>query len=182
MRRIVSHLRGREGGYTIPELLSVMAILGIVITVLASFFASGSRTQTTLTRKFDAQQNARLALDRIRREVHCAGGLSVTGGGTTVSMTLPAQCPTSGASSVTVSYQTVFVSTNRYRLTRTFNGTTTSTVADYLTFSTPFSYTAPSYNALGRLHVDFRVNRYPSEGWNGWRVVDDIVLRNTLRF
>jgi len=29
--------------------------------------------------------------------------------------------------------------------------------------------------------VNFEVNRNPIEGWKTWRLVDDIVLRNTLR-
>ena len=35
--------------------------------------------------------------------------------------------------------------------------------------------------ANGDLHVDFYVNVNPNEGWKTWRLVDDIVLRNTLR-
>ena len=96
-------------------------------------------------------------------------------------MVLPPQCPTSGAVSVSVSYQTANVSSNRYRLTRTMNSVT-STVADYITTANLFTYTAPSYNNLGKLHVDIPVNVYPTEGWNTWRLTDDIALRNTLRF
>ena len=33
----------------------------------------------------------------------------------------------------------------------------------------------------GLLHVDLPVNIDPNEGWKQWRLVDDIVLRNTLR-
>ena len=32
-----------------------------------------------------------------------------------------------------------------------------------------------------RFHVDLPVNVNPNEGWKQWRLVDDIVLRNTLR-
>jgi prepilin-type N-terminal cleavage/methylation domain-containing protein len=172
---------GHESGYTLIELLAVMAILGTVLAMLTSLFASGMKHEQKLTRKFSTQQEARLALDRIRREVHCASQLSVTGGGASLSMVLPPQCPTSGSVSVSVSYQTTNVASNRYRLTRTMNSVT-STVADYLTAANVFSYTAPSYNSLGRLHVDFPVNVYPTEGWNTWRLTDDIALRNTLRF
>jgi hypothetical protein len=54
-------------------------------------------------------------------------------------------------------------------------------IADYLTTDDPFKYTAPSASSRGLLHVDFPVNVYPNEGWKRWRLVDDIVLRNTLR-
>ena len=68
------------------------------------------------------------------------------------------------------------MSSGRYRLER--NGVK---VADYLTQADVFSYTAPSTSTLGRLHVDFPVNVTPNEGWKQWRLVDDIVLRNTVR-
>jgi hypothetical protein len=54
-------------------------------------------------------------------------------------------------------------------------------IADYITTDDPFKYTAPSASSRGLLHVDFPVNVYPNEGWKRWRLVDDIVLRNTLR-
>jgi hypothetical protein len=44
-----------------------------------------------------------------------------------------------------------------------------------------FTYTAASSDTRALLHVDFPVNVNPNEGWKTWRLVDDIVLRNTLR-
>ena len=54
-------------------------------------------------------------------------------------------------------------------------------IADYLTTASVFSYVAPSATALGKLHVDMSVNLYPNEAWKKWRLVTDIVLRNTTR-
>jgi prepilin-type N-terminal cleavage/methylation domain-containing protein len=170
-----------DDGYTFVELLSVMAILAGVLAILTGIFTSGMNHERKLTRKFNTQQEARLALDRIRREAHCAQGLNVAGGGASLSMQLPPQCPTSGSVTVSVAYATTMVSSGRYKLTRTINSTTT-TIADYLTQGNVFTYTQPNFNALGKLHVEFPVNVYPSEGWNTWRLTDDIALRNTLRF
>ena len=54
-------------------------------------------------------------------------------------------------------------------------------IADYITSGNIFAYTAPSTSALGRLTVDMPVNVYPNEAWKRWRLVADIVLRNSTR-
>ena len=128
-------------------------------------------------KRFQAQTQARTAIDRLRREIHCASAISVGGGGSSVVVTLPAHCPTSGGSIATITYDTVLVSASRYRLRRA-----SVILADYLaTNSTLFSYTAPSASTLGQLHVDMSVNVNPNEGWKRWHLVTDIVLRNTVR-
>ena len=60
---------------------------------------------------------------------------------------------------------------------------TTVVIADYITTTngTAFTYTAASASSRAIVHVDFQVNINPIEGWKTWRLVDDIVLRNTLR-
>ena len=57
-----------------------MAILGIVLVGITTMFPSGVRAETRANREFQAQQNARLALDRIRRELHCASAISAANG------------------------------------------------------------------------------------------------------
>src|SRR5205823_9436825 len=54
------------------ELLVVMAILGTVLGGLTTVFVSGSNAQLQLTRRYQAQQQARLALDKLRVDIHCA--------------------------------------------------------------------------------------------------------------
>jgi len=54
-------------------------------------------------------------------------------------------------------------------------------VADYLTASAIFTYYVPATGTLGRLHVEIPVNLDPSDAGTEWRLVDDIVLRNTVR-
>jgi hypothetical protein len=95
----------------------------------------------------------------------------------TVTVTLPAACPGSHTS---VTYATSSVGTNRWTLTRTV-GASTTTVADYITSSTIFTYYAPASGTLGRLAVDIPVNVTPSDAGTLWRLQDDIVLRNTTR-
>ena len=176
MRHLLRLARS-ESGHTLVELLSVMIILGIVLTALTTLFVSGAKAELDTNKRFQAQTYARTAVDRLRREIHCASAISVGGGGSSVVVTLPAHCPTSGGSIATITYDTVLVSANRYRLRRA-----SVILADYLaTNSTLFSYTAPSPSTLGQLHVDMSVNVNPNEGWKRWHLVTDIVLRNTLR-
>jgi type II secretory pathway pseudopilin PulG len=67
-----------EDAYTISELLVVMAILGTVVASVGTIFVSASRTEMDMNQRFRAQQEARLALDQLRREGHCASAVSTT--------------------------------------------------------------------------------------------------------
>jgi prepilin-type N-terminal cleavage/methylation domain-containing protein len=183
--------RGRgQGGYTMIELLAVMAIFLTVVTALTKLFVSGAKAELDANHRFEAQSNARLALDKLRRELHCSSGITQTGGGTlspppvtytAIRVTLPSHCPSAGGVQITVDYATVSKGTNRWELRRTKTGGTAVPIADYITNDDIFSYTAESPSSRALLHVDLPVNINPNEGWKQWRLVDDIVLRNTLR-
>ena len=185
LRRVFRRLRSR-GGYTLIELVVVLSIFMIIVTALTQLFTSGARAELDMNRRFQAQQQARLALDRMRRELHCADsitpGTDADGDGNVASITvsLPSQCPSAKGVATTVVYDTISAGTNRWKVRRTQSGATIP-IADYLTNDDVFKYTAPSSATRGLLHVDFPVNIYPNEGWKQWRLVDDIVLRNTLR-
>ena len=75
MRRL--RIRG-EGGYSLVELVVVMAILGIVITGLTTVFVQGSRGEVDMNRRFTAQQNARAALGQLRADIHVGCNATVT--------------------------------------------------------------------------------------------------------
>lgn len=172
-------LRSDESGYTLIELLTVVIILGIVMAGLTTAFTSGANAELRAHKEFQAQLNARLALDRLRRELHCASAISGSTGTpvASITVTLPDVCPGSDTS---VTYATQLIAANHWELTRTGAGAPV-TVADYLTASAIFTYYAPAAGTLGRLHVDIPVNVNPSDVGTEWRLVDDIVLRNTDR-
>ena len=65
-----------EGGFTLPELLTAMLILLIVLTSLTSVLVSASQHQTDADHRFQAQEQARNGLDLFRKELHC--GTAVT--------------------------------------------------------------------------------------------------------
>jgi prepilin-type N-terminal cleavage/methylation domain-containing protein len=168
--RIVARARG-ERGFTLVELIGVLAILSIVLGALITLFVSGAEAELDLNDRFQAQQEARLAADRLRRDVHCASGVTLAGA-TVITVGLSTECPSSGGAD-TVVYTTQFVAPNRYRLLRT--GTP---IADYLTTDNLFSCVPATASSTSRLRIELNVNVKPSEGWKRWRLVDEIALRN----
>ena len=78
VERFTRHARrlGSEEGYTLIELLVVLAVLGLVLAPLASSFTSAMNSQTSQTRREESYMNARLALQRMRLDIHCAGGVT----------------------------------------------------------------------------------------------------------
>lgn len=172
-------LRSRSG-YTLVELLVVLSIFLTIVSSITALFLSGAKAELDANRRFEEQQNARVALDRMRREIHCASALTLASGAS-ITITLPAACATSGGSQTTVVYDTSSAGTSRFQLRRTKSGGPTVVIADYLTTGSIFSYAAPAPSTLGQLHVDMPVNVYPNEAWKNWQLVSDIALRNTTR-
>jgi prepilin-type N-terminal cleavage/methylation domain-containing protein len=62
----------REDGMTLPELLTSMAILGIVLTGIVGVFVSGLHAEVDMNNRFQAQQEARLALSSMRTDIRTA--------------------------------------------------------------------------------------------------------------
>lgn len=158
------------------ELLIVLAILGTVTGAITTLFIQATNAEFEMNRRFQAQQTARVAIDKMRREIHCASAVTPTGASSSITVTLPAQCPTAGGVLSNVVYDTVLVSANRYQLRR--GGVR---IADYITAGTVFNYTAPATGKLGNLRVELPVNLKPSDAGKTWKLVGDIVLRNTTR-
>lgn len=174
MRRL-RRLLACERGYTLIELVQVSAVMSIVLGGLTVLFVQATNAEMQMNERFQAQQNARLAVDRMRREIHCASGVTPTGTSSSITVTLPSQCPTSGGSQANVVYDLQQVSTNRYRLRRAG-----VTLADWITANAVFTYTAPQTGRRATLHVDLPVDPSASKK-HLWRMRADIVLRNTSR-
>jgi type II secretory pathway pseudopilin PulG len=170
---------GRADGYSVVELLIVMAILASVMGSLTTLFVQASNAELDMNRRFEAQQAARVALDKLRRETHCASAAS-TSSSTSVTLTLASYCPTGNGS---VTWCTVG-SSSRFGLYRKVGASCDATGvkwADYLTSGNVFAYTAQSTSSLAKLHVDFAVNTRPTKSIVAYELVDDIVLRNSTR-
>jgi prepilin-type N-terminal cleavage/methylation domain-containing protein len=196
LRRCAAAARRRlaaEHGYSLSEMLVVLAILGIVLGALTQLFVSASTAQVDMTRRFEAQQDMRLALDKLRREIHCAS--AVTGAPPTSSMTiaLGSYCPTNGTGAAAqITWCTKDKNGNAppgagapYSLWR-YLGTTCSGTGqkwgDYLTTDQVFTgWIAPGSGSLGKLSVNLPVDLTPNDTKQRYVLDDDIVLRNTPR-
>ena len=183
------HIAG-EGGYTLVELLTVLAILGTILGALTGLFVSASRAEVDMNHRFRAQQEARLALDKLRRDAHCASKVTAVGWPAgSVTLTLPVNaygdqvCPT-GAGPITWCAVPVG-SGNRFALWRIPGATCTTTggrqVADYLTLQAIFDYVPQSTLSLAKLRVELPVDTKPSDAAGAYRLRDELALRNTRR-
>jgi type II secretory pathway pseudopilin PulG len=169
-------LTASERGYSLVELLIVMMTLGAILAGLTLVFMRAYNAELEMNRRFQAQQEARVAVDRMRRELHCASGVTPTGTSGSITVTLPPQCPTAGGSQITVVYDTYVVSSGRYQLRRAG-----VRIADYVSAQNVFTYTAPQTGKLGFVRVELPINLTPSDSSKTWRLVADMVLRNTVR-
>lgn len=157
MDSLAERLRDRiraEDGYSLVELLIVLAILGIVVGGLTQLFTSGANSEIDQNNRVQAQQQARVALDRLRREAHCASGVTFanqigsTGTYATATLTLPSYCTrttltsdlsigTSGLSGATIDVvttngfatgsNTISFGNSGYQTSVTCTGTTSTT-------------------------------------------------------
>jgi prepilin-type N-terminal cleavage/methylation domain-containing protein len=169
-----------ERGYTLIEMLTVLVVFGTVMSALMVLLVQGTGAEVDLNNRFQAQQDARLALDKIRREAHCATAVTVSSA-SSVTLNLPSYCPTGNGS---VTWCTVSLGTSRYGLYRKAGAACDSTGvrwADHLTTANVFSYTAQSTTSLAKLGVDFPINLKPSRTAGAYELKDDIVLRNSTR-
>jgi prepilin-type N-terminal cleavage/methylation domain-containing protein len=192
---MIARLRGRlaeSGGYSLSEMIVVMAILGVVLAALVQLFVSGSNAQVDMSNRFEAQQNARLALDKLRREIHCAKLVTWSGGLPTseIKITLGAYCPTNTAGTETTFTWCTIGSGQRYALWRDNGGACSGTgrkEADYLTIPKVFTaYPTPPpgplpAGQLPTLSVELPVDVNAADAKQRYTLKDDIVLRNAGR-
>jgi prepilin-type N-terminal cleavage/methylation domain-containing protein len=177
----------REEGYSLVELLTVVTILGLVLSSLTTIFVTASHGELDMNRRYQAQEQARLAMDKLRREIHCASAVSPSGDSSSITLTMPSQCPTSaGATSVQWCVQTLSTSSGaRYALYRSTGATCGAASgvlwADYLRTQQVFTYTPQSSSSLGSLAVALVVNTTTNATIGTFRLSDSIVLRNSTR-
>jgi type II secretory pathway pseudopilin PulG len=185
MTRLRRLLRS-EAGYSLVELVTVMVVLGTVLTALTTVFVQGSKAELDTNRRSQAQLQAIGAFDRLRKDVHCASSATVSGATLTLS----------GCSSGTFSWCTLSSPNsyglapqpaNAYALYRKAGSSCDNAgklYADYLTSSAVFTYTAPGVGSLAKVHAQFVVNVNvdpAAKPLDSFELADDIVLRNSTR-
>ena len=70
-----------QKGFSLIEMMVVVAILGIIILGLVTFFTGGTRSWVIGQHQLEAQRNARLSMDRMVKEIR--EGKNITGGSET---------------------------------------------------------------------------------------------------
>ena len=170
----------KDGGYSLVEMLVVMVIMSIVFAGVTAVFVAGSKAQADQDRRFQAQLSTRIALDKIRRDIHCANDVNPYA---TNSVTLKI----TGCSGGDISWCTIAVSgyTNRYALYRK-PGTSCAAsggtlIADYLTTASAFPAFTHTTGSLAALQVDFIVSVTSSTTVDSYDLGDTIYLRNSVR-
>jgi len=191
-----------QAGYTLVELLVVMALLGVVMGALADGFASASKTETDEVARADDQESAREVLERMRTDIHCASGAEAqptldslgnpTGTGYTLQLSVTQnQCAgvTTGSNGVQWCSVSVGGSTTRYAVYRTTSGNCGPADAlfevDYITSYGSITggnfWSLPSCST-GRLQavtVNLPVNRTPLTRPDAtYDLTDTIAMRN----
>jgi prepilin-type N-terminal cleavage/methylation domain-containing protein len=98
----------KQDGFTLPELLVVLTIVGIILVGITQLFTSALTSEKDQSNRTQAQQHARLGLDKLRREIRCANGLTTSSGypASAITITLGSYCPTAGGAAATVTWCT----------------------------------------------------------------------------
>lgn len=192
LRRVTRLVHG-ERGFTLVELLVSMTILGIIVGTLTGLFVSALKSEADMNSRFQAQEQARLALETLRRELHCASVVTQADGAdlsTTatsgIRITLATACPTAGGA--TTVYWCARGSSRPWSLWRIPSGSGCPGSGGVrwalsLTTGTPFSLptSLPSGPHLALLRVSLPVNTQASGTARTYALSDDIALRNSTR-
>ena len=192
--RLVNMIRSEEDGYSLVELIVVMAILGVVLSGLTTVFVGGSTAEAHLNHRFQSQQEARAALDRIRTDIHCASSAQALAINTYPAVRLNV---TNCNSATTYDYWcAISASTTpaRYQVWRTSStaAPTSSTctsadasrvlVANNLVSSAAFTTNATPQNGLQTVAVDFKIGGSGTSNTTElYELTDSIVARNAAR-
>jgi prepilin-type N-terminal cleavage/methylation domain-containing protein len=185
-----------EGGFTLVEMLVVMAVLLAILAGITGSYVSSLTAQVDQTRRFDAQENARLALDRMRKDIHCAHGVTDPyvndSGGQTIVMTETnttgqAECPglvQTNASGVQWCTIPVAGATDRYQLYREndpdeqCDGADATFMTDYLTRADIWASPTCVTGQYATVEVTMPVDVDPSKRPGAYQLGDQIALRN----
>ena len=197
LQRVRSRLSLRaEGGFTLIEMLVVMAILLAILAGITGAYVSAMTAQVDQTRRLDAQENARLALDRMRKDIHCAHGVTDPyandSGGFTIVMTETnttgvAECPNlvqTNASGVQWCTVPVAGATTRFQLYRendpddACDGSGATFMTDYLTRADIWASPTCVIGQYPTVEVTMPVDVDPTKKPGAYQLGDQIALRN----
>ena len=173
---------------TLIELLTTMSILAFVLTGIVAMFVSGLHAEVNMNQRFQAQQDARLALTTLRNEagsacsetVYTSPGVPAANGTAGKILTLGEGC-LNGVYSSTVTWCADSSSGAPYSL---YRQSSTSCAynngirkAGSLTTNLVFTKLAPS-GQRPQLQVNFPVDANLATAGGTYALTDTIMLRN----
>jgi prepilin-type N-terminal cleavage/methylation domain-containing protein len=193
----LDHGCAAQEGFTLVEVVVVMLVMLVVLAPLSGSFVSALNAQVDQTKRFDAEQNARQALDRMRKDIHCAHGVTDpytnTSGGQTIVLTETnttgvAECPglvQTNASAAQWCTIPVTGAVDRFQLYRendadsTCDGSASTFMVDYLTQADLWSSPTCSTGEYPTVSVTMPVNVDPVKHTaSSYTLSDQIALRN----
>lgn len=178
-------LIGDRSGYTLVEVMVVLSILGFIVAGLTTALMQGTRAELDTNNRVQAQIQANLAFDKLRKDLHCATTVTVYGSGSGVAFS-PACGPQPQVAWCTAASGGQFILYRVPGATNCNSPTSGKRYSQNLTSSAVFTYTpAASGVSLAKVHADVRVNvnagKATSSPGDIFEIADDIVLRNTTR-
>jgi len=194
---MVARLRARiaqEEGMTLIELLWTMGILAFVMSAIVGVFVSGLHAEVDMNQRFQAQQEARLALQSIRTDLRTACTESLSTKFVTNDTVLLGYCSDSTTtwSPTPLSYKTWCARSEggtpaHYGLYResAYDPNVCATPAgagirkaDWLTTASVFSCAITPAGARPELTVSVPVDADPTKTGGVYKLADTIMLRN----
>jgi prepilin-type N-terminal cleavage/methylation domain-containing protein len=163
-----------ERGYTLVELIMVLALLGVVVGALTTLFVGGTRAEVDLSNRFQAQNDAVSALDRLRRDVHCASSATAVSAS---AVTLAVPCVSGGVIRWCTAGSGSTFTLHRLPAAGAC-GSSAVRFAEHLTTGSVFAYQAASTDSLAKLRIDLPVR---VGAMSPYRLCDILVLRNGVR-
>jgi prepilin-type N-terminal cleavage/methylation domain-containing protein len=171
----ISRRLSDERGVTLIELLIVMVLTGIIMTAVVNIFVSGTRAGADANARLTAQENTRVALDRLEYEGRCATSAALVSSGAGVTLTLPSQCTNASG---TVTWCVTGGVLERFP-SATCSGTSGVVYVRNVSSTTPFSLITASGN-LPQLAITITSDATPSPA-DAATLTDTITLRNAAR-
>ena len=171
---------------TLIELLTTMTILAFVLSGIVVMFVSGLHSEVDMNQRFQAQQDARLALSSLRTEVSSACSVSVAGGGASTTLVLPNSDPSQACTTGTTQVTWCAASTSGsapfglYRQTGATCGASTGVQrAGSLTTTAVFAAVCPAGTTIHpQLAVTFPVDANLTNSTGSYTLSDTLTARN----
>jgi prepilin-type N-terminal cleavage/methylation domain-containing protein len=183
--KLLRRLRREQGGYSLIELVSVMAILATILTGVTTVFVSASKSELHANLRVQAQLQAGAAFDRLRRDVHCASAGSVSGStltltGTTCGTVTWRACAYGSWFTLYRNATSCPTNNNATKCSSFPTPTSGKFYASCLTAAT-FTYTTSvASTSLAKVRADIIVN-VKAGSLDSYELADEIVLRNSTR-